>query len=222
MRVVVTLALGIVIGVAIGAVPAENWSSTVKSHEGDQAPPDCPRNDFSGVVGNMLEDAGRRNEPAAALPPEPGEPAVAAPEVPPVPGETDAKVDIEQEVSAAKIALEARRTQSRAALIEDAGLDEKQIVAFDEATAAMNAELLALTGDLVTDVQENGPPSRRDSMQYAAEALDVMISAEDRMNAVLDDDQRADAAAESLDPLSYVDPAIVDHIRELRSLAEKR
>lgn len=221
MRIVVTLALGIVIGVAIGAIPAENWFSTVSSHEAESAPRDCPKSDFSGVVGNMLEDAGRRNEPASV--PTGREPALeGAPVVPAVPGDTDAPIDIEQEVSAAKTALEVRRTQSRAALIEDAGLDDKQIAAFDEATAAMNAELLALTDDLVTDVKENGPPSRRDSMQYAAEALDVMISAEDRMNAVLDDDQRADAAAESLDPLSYVDPAIVDHVRELRALAEKR
>ena len=107
-------------------------------------------------------------------------------------------------------------------MIEDAGLDDAQITAFDEATAAMNAELIALTDDLVADVQQNGPPSRRDSMQYAAEALDVMISTEDRMNAVLDDAQRTDAAAESLDPLSYVDPSIVDHLRDLRALAEKR
>ena len=217
MRLLVTLALGIVIGVAIGAIPAENWYSTVKSHA-VEAPRDCPKSDFSGVVGNMLEDAGRRNEPAVA--PASGDPAL--PDAPPAPAETDAKPDVEQEVTAAKMALEVRRTQARAALIEDAGLDDKQIASIDEATAAMNAELIALTDDLVADVKENGPPSRRDSMQYAAEALDVMISAEDRMNAVLDDDQRADAAVESLDPLSYVDPSIVDHLRELRALAEKK
>lgn len=220
MRILVTLAFGIVIGVAIGAVPAENWSSTVASHAKEEARRDCPKSDFSGVVGNMLEDAGRRNEPVAPAPA--GREPALPDEAPDAAAEPVPPPDVEQEVSAAKTALEARRTQARAALIEDAGLDDTQLAAFDEATAAMNAELIALTDDLVADVQENGPPSRRDSMQYAAEALDVMISTEDRLNAVLDDDQRTDAAPESLDPLSYVDPSIVDHLRELRALAEKR
>jgi hypothetical protein len=218
MRIFVTLALGIVIGVAIGAVPAENWFSTVKSHAEQEAKADCRKNDFSGVVGGMLEDAGRRNEPIRA-------PAIAPDDTdaPPVAVASDAPpdappMDIEQEVSAAKTALEARRTQARAALIEDAGLDDAQLAAIDEATAVMNAELMALTDDLVADIQQNGQPSRRDTMVYAAEALDVMINAEDRMNAALDDTQRADAAPESLDPLSYVDPAIVDHVRALREL----
>ncbi len=221
MRILVTLAFGIVIGVGLGAVPAENWSSTVASHAKEEARRDCPKSDFSGVVGTMLEDAGRRNEAPAPAPEGLG-PALPDEAAPSEPGEPVPPPDLEQEVSAAKTALEARRTQARAALIEDAGLDDTQIAAFDEATAAMNAELIALTDDLVADVQENGPPSRRDSMQYAAEALDVMISTEDRLNAVLDDDQRTDAAPESLDPLSYVDPSIVDHLRELRALAEKR
>jgi hypothetical protein len=69
--------------------------------------------------------------------------------------------------------------------------------------------------DLVAEVRENGQPSRRDSMAFAADALDILITAEDAIGGSLTDDQRAAMDDESLDPFSYVDPALLDLLAEI-------
>jgi hypothetical protein len=219
LRVFVALCIGIVVGVAMGGVPA--GVRVADAMRRVEAARDCPRRDFSGVVGGMLEDAGRRNQPEPEPEPEPAPDAVSgapphaepAPEIEPNDGPPELTDD---QAAAARTLLEARRAQARQALIEDAGLDDDQLGTIDDAAAEMNEALLALTNDLVAEVNENGEPSRRDAMVYAADALDTLITAADRIDASLTPEQRAAADPESLDPLSYVDPAIVDAVRGLR------
>lgn len=71
------------------------------------------------------------------------------------------------DLESAKEALELRRTQARAALIEQTGADDAQIAQIDAATAQMNSDLAALTDDFLADADKSGPPSRREAMVYA-------------------------------------------------------
>ncbi len=50
---------------------------------------------------------------------------------------------------------------------------------------------------------------------FAAEALDVLITAEDQFGLILTDEQRELAAPESIDPLSWLDPALAQTLTEL-------
>lgn len=119
-------------------------------------------------------------------------------------------MDPEEAVSFARDAMELRRTQARAALMEDAAPDEDQMMDFDDAMAEMNESLLTLAEEMVSRVESGEEVERRDAMLFAADALDVMINAEDDIQAVFDEDQVAAVEDEAVDPFSYVDPALVD------------
>lgn len=123
--------------------------------------------------------------------------------------------DAEASLGAMREALELRRVQARAALLEDADPDDEQLAEIDGAIDQMNDRLMELGRDVVADVREHGEPSRRDAMLFAADALDILITAEDSMAAALDEAQRDALGEDSLDPFSYVDPALLDLLAEL-------
>lgn len=108
-----------------------------------------------------------------------------------------------------------RRTQARAALIQDAQPDPDQLQQFDGAVDDMNADLRSLAQDMADKVQREGQPSRHDLMLFASDALDVFITADNRMNGSLTPDQLAAVDDQSVDPFSYVDPSILDRFAEL-------
>jgi hypothetical protein len=47
-------------------------------------------------------------------------------------------------------------------------------------------------------------------MEFGADALDVLLSAEDAMRNTLTPAQRAAMDEEALDPLSWIDPSLLD------------
>ncbi|MFT4624672.1 MAG: hypothetical protein ACI8PZ_003331 [Myxococcota bacterium] len=111
--------------------------------------------------------------------------------------------------------MELRRRQVRAALLEDAAPDDVQLAEIDAAVGDMNDELYAIAEDLAAQVRQGVRPSRRETMEFAADTLDVLLTAEDRMLNSLDDDQ-LDALDEGAhDPLAWVDPGLVDVFLEL-------
>lgn len=213
MRALVHVAVGVVIGVGLGAIPGESRLQSLRQELAELEDRPCDGGGFTGAIRQVLTPA----TGDAAAPDAPIEPVADAPDGPvdPQPAPPPSAGDTPDEV---KSVLQMRKSQARAALIQDAGLDDTQTTELDAAVAEMNDALMALTDDLVEDVRENGIPGRRDSMVYAAEALDVLIAAEDRMSAVLDDDQRADVDAKALDPTSFVDPALIDRLAELEAL----
>jgi hypothetical protein len=111
-------------------------------------------------------------------------------------------------------AMVIRQKQARAALIEDAEPSDEQLADIDAVFADMNADLRALATDFVGRFEE-GEPSRRDMMAFAADSLDVLIDTEDRLGESLTPEQRESLSDESLDPLSYVDSSLVDVLGEL-------
>lgn len=123
--------------------------------------------------------------------------------------------DREEALAAVQEAMELRRVQARAALIEDADPSDEQLASFDAAMATMNEELTGLAEGFVAQYQDGREPTRRDMMAFAADTLDVMITAEDQITSVLDADQLAAADPEAYDPFSHVDPGVVDVLWEL-------
>ncbi len=119
------------------------------------------------------------------------------------------------EMDAARAALDMRSAQARAALFEDAELDDEQVDRFEGAVADMNAELMSLADELVSTIELDGDLTRRDAMAFAADALDTMIVAEDRIVGTLDGDQLDAVDDAALDPFSYVDSDVVNVLERL-------
>lgn len=133
-------------------------------------------------------------------------------------GDEDApmsKEEIDESLDLAREAMELRYAQAREALVQDADPSEEQLAAIDEAIDAMNQDLVGLAQDLKTTLESQEEPGRRETMEFAADTLDVLLAAEDRLRGSLSDDQVASLQEESLDPMSYVDPSIVDILGEL-------
>lgn len=146
--------------------------------------------------------------PEAALPPDPSDP-------PDPPGEDGPDLPDGSSREAMREALALRQQLARAALLEDAQPSEEQLQEIDATFAEMNADLHALASDFVSRFEQGAEPTRRDMMLFAADSLDVLIDTEDRLGAALTEEQVADLSEESLDPLSYVDPSLVDLLGEI-------
>jgi hypothetical protein len=129
--------------------------------------------------------------------------------------ESMTKEDIDQQLVLAREAMELRYAQAREALIQDADPTEEQLAAIDDAMAMMNDDLAALATELTAVINNGEEPTRRETMEFAADTLDVLLGAEDSLTAALSEDQVAELQPESLDPMSYVDPAIVDILGQL-------
>lgn len=126
----------------------------------------------------------------------------------------------EEQLELARTALELRRAQARAALVEAAEPDEVQLETIDNAVMDMNESLNGLADELTAMFQEGEVPTRRDAMEFAADALDTMLVAEDAMRAALDSDQLEGLEDGALDPFSYVDPGLIDVLESLGQIEE--
>ncbi len=124
----------------------------------------------------------------------------------------------DEELDAFRTALELRRAQARAAVREQVDPDDEQWELIDGAVADMNDTLIGLGEELAEIFAAGEEPTRRDAMEFSADALDALLEAEDRMRGALDDDQLADLEDGALDPFSYIDPALIDVLMELGDL----
>ncbi len=123
--------------------------------------------------------------------------------------------DPEEAVRLAKQAMELRRAQARQALVE-AGATEEQLSTVDAAMAKMNDQLVELTNEFVASVEEGVEPERREMMLFAADTLDVLITAEESLYSTFDEGVRAELDETALDPFSYVDGRVVEQLVQLR------
>lgn len=120
-----------------------------------------------------------------------------------------------EELEIARTALDLRRAQSRAAVVEDTDATNDQLDDLDTAFAEMNETLIGLSEELVDMLADGQEPSRRNAMEFAAEALDAMLVAEQQVEGVFDAEQLAALEEDALNPFNYVDPAIVDTLEGL-------
>ncbi len=134
------------------------------------------------------------------------EPDEAAPEadVPTDAPVAEAPQTPEQLRDAMRTALDARRAQALAALAEQGDLDDDAVEAVEAAMNQMNRELKAEVDAFVDAAVESGSVDRRDLMDFAAESLDIVIAADDRMRSAVPEDVYAAVDESAVDPFSYV------------------
>lgn len=108
--------------------------------------------------------------------------------------------DVESMVAA----LDARAAQARAALMEQADLDDEQLDAIDDAMERMNEKLKRQVDAFAQSVEAGAEPDRRELMEFAAEALDAVIEADDAIVANIPGSVRAEMDEEALDPMSFI------------------
>jgi hypothetical protein len=120
----------------------------------------------------------------------------------------------------ARDTMAVRLRQARAALWEDVDPTPQQEQVFDAVIDDMNDRLSTLAEDLIDEVVANGEPGRRESMGFAADALDIFLSAEDAMMNAMTAEQREVVREEATDATAFVDPDIVDILIQLDGLAE--
>jgi len=223
MRLLIAGVLGVLLGVLVGRFGPAQEVSQLKAELSERAEKgDCGNQtlgrDLAVLMGSGMQGPARNSEPDLAE----AEFQDAEIEEMLAQAEQEAEVleeDVEKEIrealsddeelDALRAALGLRRSQARAALIEDADPSGQQLAEIDEAVADMNASLESLAQDLVEMFEDGNEPGRRDAMVFAAEALDTMIAAEDHIWDALDADQRSDVEDASIDPFSYVDQALV-------------
>ena len=102
-----------------------------------------------------------------------------------------------------------------AALDEQADLSDEQWDEIDDALDVMNDELRGLAEEFAGSIQDGQEPSRREAMLYAADTLDVLLSADDAIYGSLSDEQRANVEDEAIDPMAHIDPGLLDVFMEL-------
>lgn len=218
MRHALLAAIALVVGLVVGGLFPRAEVRALEARIDEMQEQECaPRR-----TGEELATLLTRRPVAPAPDPEPPPatddgapeqpPAGAAPVAPPAGEPAERPVD---EIAAMQEALDLRRTQARASLVEDADPDPRQLDDFDAAVADMNDELAILADEAVARVREYGEPTRHEMMVFAADTLDVLITAEERMWGSLSDGQLAAVEDEALDPFSYVEPALLDRFAEL-------
>ena len=117
-----------------------------------------------------------------------------------------------EKLDAARTALDLRRAQTRAALVEQLDPSIEQLESLDGAYDSMNEVLVGLSEEIAAIVNDGEVPQRRDAMAFAADALDAMLESEDAARGLLDQEQLAEMADDLLDPFKWVDPEILDSL----------
>ncbi len=145
----------------------------------------------------------------------PGGAASATPPEPPATPE-----EVQKEVAAMQAALDARRSQAMAALAEQADLSDEQTAAVDAAMADMNTQLKAEVDALVATANDGDVIERRDIMEFAANSLDTVIAADDKLRGIIPAEAYDTLDAETVDPFSYLSGDSVQSLSKLQALPE--
>jgi hypothetical protein len=139
----------------------------------------------------------------------------------PAPADTDdAKPDVHPDTDAPanfskmREAMAVRLAGAKAALAEDADPSADQQADIDDLFANMNDDLGKIAKDFAALAKQRDP-TRRDMERFASDTLDILITTEDRFDEILTPEQKAALADESKDPLSYVDPGLVDILKDV-------
>lgn len=212
--------VSLVVGVIVGGLGPRNEARQLREEVAALSKQSCDKPALGREVARAFS---RRPWSTDASPPEP-EPAAPrerpgfvpsddAPFDDPV-GSVPPDIDRAEGLAMARDAMQLRRRQALRALTEQARMSDAEMRDVEAAFDDMNAELLGLAEGFVATVRQ-GEPERRDIMVFAAETLDVLIEADDRLFGLIDPDRRGDVSAEALDPMSYVDPALIDVLMEL-------
>lgn len=125
--------------------------------------------------------------------------AAAAPDPGVAPADPMAEFDLA--VQAQRVRVE----QSRAALIEQAELDETQVAALDQAMAEMNDRLAELGPDLLRLAESGEDPDSRELLGVTHEVTGVLYDAQTELDQVIGEDAVDEVDPQSREVWNYVD-----------------
>lgn len=198
MRHVLVAAVALAVGLVLGGLQPRADVRRLEARVAEQR--EC-----RPLLGSELF---RAMGPPPAAPPGPADPAAPEPD----------RASQADDLAEGRTLLAARRAQARAALIEGADPTPEELAEVDAVVADMNAEIRAIAEDFVDRVRElGGPPPRTELYAIAADGLDVVTRTEARLREALGD-RAADVDPDALDPLSHLDPSLVDLAVELDAL----
>lgn len=226
MKQIIIVAVALFVGLILGGIGPRSDLRLLQAQmaelEGKECKPQVKAGDIGALFSQRMSRAKDKSDRdrkehkeeklGTAAPTTVPQPVVAAAETPaPRPnGMRDALAADASQLAQAKATLDLRRTQSRQAFIESAKLDEEQIKDFDETMGKMNDGLREVAEQLAAVLEAGEEPSRHEMMVFAAEALDVFIETDSQLNDLLSDDQYNDVKEDALDPVNYIDPALLD------------
>ena len=233
MRPWVAASLGLVFGLLAGSIVP---SSTIRSLESENAElrrqsrssvtRDFARMLAQGAASSRSNPEGGTGGPKSDAPepsdaPPSGEPIVKIERVP----ETDDLEDFDAaaergDIGAMQDIMDMRRQQALESLRQTAGADDTQLAEVENVTSEMNAALRNLAEQMVTDLLEYGEPDRRQTLEFAAEGLDIILQADNGIREALTEDQLWALEDAAIDPFSYLDPAIMEVFEGLGDLEE--
>ncbi len=116
-------------------------------------------------------------------------------------------------------ALDARRAQALAALVEQGGLEEAEVGMVTDSMDQMNRELRAEVDAFVEGAVAAGEVDRRDIMDFAAESLDIVIAADERMRRSVPAEVYAEVDDAAVDPFSYLSGEALESLVRLEGIA---
>jgi len=211
MRYFVPMVVALVVGIVAGSWQPRGELLELRE-EADTLRKRAARPCRQGGAGSLSEifrmpEEGSRSEapsdpepaPDAPTGPVPGDDGAPAPD--PAPADPATREDT---VAALKAGLDARRAQALQSLVEQAELDDEQVAEVDAVMDRMNADLKQAVDEMVQEVLANGEVDRREMMEFGADALDIVLEADDRMREILPEDVYASVDDASVDPFSYV------------------
>ena len=102
-----------------------------------------------------------------------------------------------------------RSEQARDVLIEQTDPTEAQLEELDAVIGEMNDALVQLATDIGAQAKA-GSATRSSALVLTADALNVIIDADNQIYGVFDADQLSGLDDEALDPFSYVDASVLD------------
>jgi hypothetical protein len=136
----------------------------------------------------------------------------------PVGADAPADQTPEQMKEAMHTALDARRAQALAALVEQGELSDDEVEAVNTAMDHMNQELASEVDGFVDDALRAGEVDRRDVMDFAADALDIVIAADDDMRKAVPPEVYDEIDDSAVDPFSYVSGDTLDALARLQGM----
>ncbi len=151
--------------------------------------------------------------PSSATPDDapPPPPADAAPTGP-------AGARTEDAMAAMKATLDARRAQALQALTEQGDLTDAQVGEVDRIMDQMNADLKKAVDAMVDETLAAGEMDRRGMLEFGADALDIVLAADDQMRSTLPKEVFDNVDDQTVDPFSYVSGEALESAAKLEGM----
>lgn len=220
MQRFVPVVIGLVVGILLGAWQPRGEVLSLRAQLDQQKAEKPCRSNATAEVRNLLGGAGRaarKQDPAA---PAPTNSPPSPPQDPPDPPEASDPKDLPDTQSMEEMlaVLDARRSQSMAALVEQADLSPDQEQKIQAIFDHMNAELKTSIDQFVKQASSGTEIRRRDLMALGADVLDIAVTADDQIHDILPLETLETLDEEVIDPFAFVSGDAVRSMTQLKDM----